>query len=349
MSKKVGDWYCYTGAIHIHTTESDGTKTLEEVVQLGRQVGLDFMMFSDHMGLSNREMGKEGLYGKTLAVVGYEHNDPQDRHHYLLFDSPAVYNEKMTSREYVAAGAADGALGIIAHPDEIRHKLKEYPPYPWHDWSVDGFNGIELWNQMSEWMERLTRFNKMAMSLSPRKSMIGPTARILKQWDDLCQVRKVAGIAAVDAHAFPVRLGPFTVEIFPYKVHFKTLRTYVLLSDPLSDDFATAKGQLFAAIRDCRLFFANVRWGDARGFEFFAETGSDRITCGGRVDSPKGASLIARFPARADIRLIHNGQQILRTNADNFEYGNLEHGVYRVEAHKRGRGWIYSNHIWVAR
>ena len=40
MPRSVGRWYQYTGAVHIHTTESDGTKPLEEVVAIGRQVGL---------------------------------------------------------------------------------------------------------------------------------------------------------------------------------------------------------------------------------------------------------------------------------------------------------------------
>ncbi len=104
MAVKIGDCYCYSGAIHIHTTESDGTKTLEEVVALGQEVGLDFMMFSDHMTLSNREMGKEGFYGDTLVTVGYEHNDGQDIHHYLLFGTPGVYPADMNVRDYVAAG-----------------------------------------------------------------------------------------------------------------------------------------------------------------------------------------------------------------------------------------------------
>ncbi len=175
MPRKMGDWYSYTGAIHMHTTESDGTKPIEEVIAIGQRAGLEFMMFTDHMNLVNRDNGHEGIYGDTLVVIGYEHNDLADEHHYLLFDTPGVYPEHMTPREYVAAGAADNAIGILAHPDEIRDRLEEYPAYPWRDWAVEGYTGIELWNQMSEWMEKLTKYNKLLMSLSPRKSMIGPT------------------------------------------------------------------------------------------------------------------------------------------------------------------------------
>ena len=195
MAQKIGDWYSYSGAIHIHTTESDGTKSLEEVIAIGQEVGLDFMMFADHMNLVNRENGGEGIYGKIPVLIGYEHNDVNDEHHYLLFNSPKVYPENMKVAEYVSTGASDNALGILAHPDEVRDKLKEHPPYPWKNWNVKGFQGIEIWNQMSEWMERLTKYNKLLMAFSPRKSLIAPTDRMLKKWDELNMNQKIVGIA----------------------------------------------------------------------------------------------------------------------------------------------------------
>lgn len=348
MSRKVNDWYVYSGAVHVHTTESDGTKTLEEVVGIGRDAGLDFIMFCDHMTLSNRDCDREGYYGGTLVTVGYEHNDPADHHHYLLFESPGVYPPDMSASEYVAAGASDGALGIIAHPDEIRTALEDHPAYPWTNWSVDGFVGIELWNQMSEWMEKLTRFNKLVMSFSPRKSMLGPTDRILKKWDELNLRRKVVGLAGVDAHAFPIKVGPLTVEIFPYKVHFRCLRSHILMHEKMSPDFQTARTQLYDALRDCRLFFSNMRWGRADEFEFYAQRGKEKVISGGNLSSPDDASLTVRLPSRAQIKLIHNGKEILSTNADALQYTDLQPGIYRVEAWKKGRGWIFSNHIRIA-
>jgi len=345
MGRKYGGWYQYSGAVHIHTTESDGTLKLEEVVALGREVGLDFMMFADHMNLNNREAGKEGFYGTTLVVVGYEHNDVRDHHHYLLFDSPRVYPKGMTPKEYVAAGKADNALGVLAHPDEVRDIMPEFPPYPWTDWEVDGFTGIELWNQMSEWMERLTPLNKLIMAFSPRKSMIGPTDRILKRWDELNLKRKVAGLAGVDAHAFPIKVGPMTVEIFPYKVHFRCLRMHILLREPMSGDFEVARSQLYGAIRDCRLFFSNMRWGAADGFQFYARNREERAAVGESLESAEDTQLVVELPSRASIRLVHNGDYVYRVTGDRAEYEVVEPGIYRAEAWKGRRGWIFSNHI----
>ncbi|RME27864.1 MAG: histidinol-phosphatase, partial [Candidatus Zixiibacteriota bacterium] len=339
MGKKVGAWYHYTGAIHMHTTESDGTKPIEDVIAIGQDAGLDFMLFSDHMTLSNRDAGWEGFHGDTLVLIGYEHNDEADRHHYLLFESPGVYPADMTAREYVAAGAEDGALGILAHPDEIRDPDGRYPPYPWLDWEVEGFDGIELWNQMSEWMEKLTPSNKLFMALSPRKSMVGPTDRILKKWDEINLSRRCVGIAGVDAHAFPISVGPFTIEIFPYKVHFRCLRTHILLDEPLSSDFPTAKRQFYDALRRCRVFGSNMRWGTADQFQFYAQQGDHKYTMGDSLAMTDDIVLRSVLPGRATIRLVRNGRTIVETTARDVAHPVGEPGLYRVEAWKHGRCW----------
>ena len=347
MPRRVGRWYQYTGAVHIHTTESDGTKPLEEVVEIGRQVGLEFMMFSDHMNLANREAGKEGFYGDTLVTVGYEHNDLIEHHHYLLFGSPRVYPDDWAPTQYVAQGAADGALGIIAHPDEVRDALEDHPPYPWSDWSVEGYSGIEIWNQMSEWTEKLTRFNKLFHVFSPRKSIVGPPRTTLDRWDSVSLARPCVGIAAVDAHGFGIKAGPFTVRVFPYKVHFRTLRCYVLLPEEMSRDLTTAKQQLYDAFRGCRLFSANVRWGGADDFRFTATAGDETVTCGGELPLQTDTRLNATLPSRATLRLVRNGEAILEADCDRIEYRVDSPGVYRVEVWKNRHGWIFSNHVRV--
>ena len=345
MSKVVGNKYIYSGCVHMHTTESDGTKTLEEVIAIGQTADLDFMMFTDHMNLNNRDRGGEGWYDKTLILIGYEHNDPKDAHHYLIFNSPVVYPSHMSAKEYVAAGAADGAFGILAHPDEVRSRMPKYPPYPWLDWTVDGFSGIELWNQMSEWMETLTPYNKLPMVFSPRKSMIAPTDRILRTWDELNMKRPVVGIASVDAHAFPVKIGPFTIELFPYKVHFRCIRTHLVLDQPLSENFATARDEFYKAMRECRVFLSNYRWGDASDFQFVALCGDQKVSCGGYLPSPNKCSLRVSVPHHADLRLIRNGKEILRRMGNSLEHHVTAPGVYRVEAWRGRRAWILSNHI----
>jgi len=356
MANKIDGHYHYSGVIHVHTTESDGTLPIEEVIEIGRRAGLDFMMFSDHMGLKNRAAGHEGVYGDTLVVIGYEHNDLDDNNHYLIFNSPSVYPHKSSASEYVKAACRDGALGIVAHPIEHRSREGKYPPYPWLEWGADEFNGLEIWNQMSEWMENLTPWNKLAMALSPpwnklamalspRKSMVGPTTEAMQIWDNLNLKRRYVGVAGVDAHAYPVKVGPFTVTIFPYKVHFRALRTHIVLDEPLSSDFEAARRQLFEALATCRVFCSNLRWGDANEFIFRAILGSKIAVSGDALSDHAGARLEIELPSRATIKLIGNGQELVRATTDSLEYSVGHPGVYRVEAWKGGRGWIFSNHI----
>lgn len=345
MGNKVGNWYQYSGAIHIHTTESDGTRSLVEVVEIGRDAKLDFMMFADHMGLTNRESGLEGMYGKTLVVVGYEHNDLEDNNHFMVFKSPGVYPENMTARQYVAAARADRALGIIAHPIEKRDRGGKYPPYPWTAWDTEEYDGVELWNQMSEWMEKLGTFNKLVMAFSPRKSMVGPPPEVLSIWDRLNLKRRYVGVAGVDAHAFPVDLGPLTVEIFPYKVHFRSLRTHILLDEPMAKDFETAREQLYTAFERCRVFCSNMRWGAADTFQFTAESEGRIATCGDALEFGPNVALKVHAPSRASIRLIHNGRQIAESVSRELNVAAAAPGLYRVEVWKGKRGWIFSNHI----
>jgi hypothetical protein len=155
----------------------------------------------------------------------------------------------------------------------------------------------------------------------------------------------VVGIAGPDAHAFKYPVGPLTVEIFPYKVHFKCLRTHIVLPEPMSRNFERAREQLYDAIRDCRVFSSNMRWGSADSFEFYAQQGDARVPVGGVLDSYEGATIHVKAPAKATLRLVCSGQQVCETLSDRLAYRIAEPGVYRVEAWKGKRGWVFTNHI----
>jgi hypothetical protein len=342
---KSDGYFEYQGCIHIHTTESDGTKSIDEVTKIASDAGLDFILISDHMTLDSRKAGKELYFKNTLVLIGYEHNDPEDINHYLLFDTRDVLGGDQTATEYVAEGRRQGALGIIAHPDEIRPRYGRYPSYPWLAWDAVGFDAIEIWNQMSEWMENLSWINWIKMLFSPRKSLDSPTNRILSRWDSLNREKKIAGLAAIDVHAHPYKFGPLRITIFPYKVQFRSLRTHLLLPEELSKEIPIAKKQIFDAIRDCRVFVTNFRWGDGSGFKFRVRRGAQEVIAGGKLDTYKDAIIQVQMPHKAQVRLICNGEKLVETVGSNLEYKPEQNGLYRVEVLKNDKGWIYSNHI----
>jgi hypothetical protein len=336
-----------TGAVHVHTVDSDGTKSHEEVAAIAGEVGLDFVMFTDHMTLQSLHEGKEGFYGDVLTLIGYEHNDHDDCNHYLIFDHDKVFPPTMTPAEYVAAAADAKALGIMAHPDEMRGRDARYRSYPWTDWSVERFDGMEIWNQMSEWMESLKFYNKLIMVFSPRKWLRSPTVRVLRKWDDLNMKRKVVGVASVDAHGFLYRAGPLHLTIFPYKVQFKSLRSHLLLKEPLLRDLEKARQQVYGALRDCRVFVSNYRWGEARDFRFEIKTVSETATIGGSVTLDNNTRANVSTPLTGRIRLIGDGRLLAEQKGKAFEYKIDSPGVYRAEVYRGKRGWIFSNHIRV--
>ncbi len=341
-------WYEYVGVIHIHSTESDGSQPIPKIINVGQKTGLDFLMFTDHMSLRPYHQGLEGWYGDTLAIIGYEIQDSLNKNHYLVFGVGDILPGEFSAFEYVKGVKREGGLGIIAHPDETRHSLPKYPSYPWTAWEAEGFDGIEIWNQMSEWMEKLTKFNQLKMVLSPRRALDSPTRRILKIWDELNQKRKVVGIGGVDVHAHPYKIGPFRIIIFPYKVQFKSIRTHILLDEPLSSDFKKAKEQIFSALRNCNVFASNYRWGDGKGFAFYAQSRNQIAKIGEEINSRDKITLSIKTPQKSQIRLLCDGKVVCEKEGKNLDYTPEVKGSFRVEIYRRKRGWIFSNHIRVS-
>lgn len=334
-----------TGAIHIHSKYSDGTLTIPEIAHIANDVGLDFIMVSDHMTLEPLYQGLEGFYGKTAVLIGYEINDPNDKNHYLAFDLDKTFGPDLSAREYVQKVKESNGLGIIAHPDEVRNELAKYPSYPWTDWSIKGYDGIEIWNHMSQWMESLSSWNAIKLIFMPRRALKGPTDRILRRWDEVNMRRKVVGVGSIDVHAYPYRMGPIRITIFPYKVQFKSIRTHILIPEPVSDDFGELKKALYQSLRSCRVFISNYRWGDASGFRFYAENSSGKAQIGDDISWNENTQLAISSPAAAEFKLICNNQPVFSGMGKEFSIKAPNPGMYRVELYVNGKGWIYSNHI----
>lgn len=342
----------YIGSIHIHSRFSDGTGEIPEIAKFADEIGLDFIIITDHNTLRGLHEGYEKWYGNTLCLVGCEINDKNNKNHYLAFGINDAFSTRTPAKKYVQKVKELGGVGIIAHPHEKRTHMAEHPPYPWTDWEIDEFDGLEIWNHMSEWMENLTEENKYRSFIHPLKTITAPAPETLKLWDELNMKRKVIGIGGVDAHAHKYNLlGFLEVEIFPYKVLFKSVRTHVLLEKSLKKsknlrDIETSKWQIYNAIKSGSCFIANDYNGDSRGFRFYAEQNGKIFNMGDYIKSPEKVFLNVLLPGiSATIRIIKNGKQIAEINAMNSRLEINESGAYRVEVLRENKAWIYSNHI----
>ncbi len=345
----LNDYFTYTGIIHVHSTFSDGTRPIPEIAQIANELGdVHFLLITDHNTLRGKKEGFEGWYGKVLVGVGTEINDKDDRNHYLAFDIDQEFGPEYSAEEYVNQVDALGGIGFIAHPDENRSHIRQYPPYPWTLWNSDRFHGIEIWNQMSEWMEGLTHLNKFWRILHPRRSIVRPKAQTLQRWDELNLKRRVVGIGGVDAHGFLHRLfAGFTIRVFRYKVSFRTIRTHILSAAHLTPktNYSVALKEIYAALRAGHCYFSHAYLGSAVGFSFLAQNKQGMATMGDALPFEEGSELLVQLPQKANVTLIHNGEKIARSKGNEINFKATGKGIYRVEVSIDHRPWIYSNHI----
>lgn len=341
----------YVGAIHIHSVYSDGTGEIKDIAEAAGEAGLDFIIITDHNTLRALKEGHEKWHNNVLTLVGCEINDKENKNHYLALGIEEPPSTRMPAKDYTRIVKEKGGIGFIAHPHEKRSAFKEHPAYPWTEWNIESFDGIEIWNHMSEWVEGLTEENKFQWFVHPLKSIVGPTSETLKVWDELNLRRKAVGIGGCDAHAHKVNfLGFFEVEIFPYKVLFKAVRTHILADKDFvkgePKDFGKAKAAVYKALKEGRCFISNYYYGDASGFRFFAESEKKIYQMGDSFPFENKIKLRVILPnLYGQIRLIRNGE--LYDSLDNFdaEFIISEPGAYRVEVYLDGKAWIYSNHI----
>jgi len=337
--------YEYPGAFHIHSTHSDGSGTIPEIAAAARQAGLRWVVISDHDTLAGLEAGEAGWYDDVLVVIGYEITP--EHNHYLVLGLEEVLPAGLSPADFIAAVRSAGGYGFVLHPDE---RLGAYfkPPLPWDDWTLRGFDGIEIWNLISEWTEGLTEGNRLLRYALPMLYIHGPTRRTLAWWDDLlASGEHVSAVGGLDVHATRYTLlGRFPLVVYPYRRMFGTLTNYLLLREEISPDGREAARQVAGGLARGSSFLALRTLGEAQGFRFLAERGG-RVWIPGEKVPPGGeVSLTVHSPRWGQIRLFHNGRlwaygwgKIRRTAAAS--------GAYRVEVRRFGRPWLYSNPIWV--
>lgn len=342
--------YEYVGAIHMHSKFSDGSGDAEKIAETANEVGLDYIILTDHNTLRALHEGYEKWYGNTLMLVGCELNDKVNKNHYLAMNIKDTFSTRQSAKSYVEKVKEAGGIGFIAHPHEERSSMKEHPPYPWTDWDAGDYTGIEIWNHMSEWMENLTEQNKYNHFVHPLRSIIAPQQKTLDKWDELNIKRKVVGIGGIDAHAHKINvLGFVEVEVFPYKVLFKSIRTHVLVNKKLSGenvDIEMAKNLIYESLENGRCFFANSNHADAKGFRFYGKSGNKIYQMGETINLESKVKLKISLPNKsAKINLIHCGKIISSIESNEGDFFVTKSGQYRVEVYLHDKAWIFSNHI----
>lgn len=344
-----------SGVIHCHSTYSDGNSTFAEVCRDADRVGLDYLLMTDHDNMDARKDHGEKYWGRTLVLIGVEITPRWN--HYLAYGIDDFPSFHLPPREYVKAVADRGGIGFCAHPFEYGSRVLRMNEYSWKAWDAEHYTGLEIWNYFSSWVGGCSSWPRAIRGalLADWQHVAGdPDPRTLAMWDDLGRRRRVVGIGGVDGHGARRKVvGPLHVTLHPYTRAFRTVRTHLLLDEPFNGDVDHDRAQLAAALTAGRAYIVNWERGDPAGFRFIAFTPDGSLEMGEEAPHPGVAGTVhfsvaaRRETPHGQVRLLKDGQVVAETRDTDLQVADSGPGVYRVEVLRRGRGWIYSNPIYL--
>jgi predicted metal-dependent phosphoesterase TrpH len=350
-----GDFFSYRGSIHNHSIFSDGTGSVDEILAAAHRAGLDYLILTDHNQLVEQSL--QGWWDGVLFLIDIEVNDmalEPERNHLLTLN----VNEDMTPyapdpQKLIDAVRERGGLTFLAHPIDLPGPLIK-DIYPWTDWDIEGYTGVELWNFMSEFRVHATsKPVAILMAYFPQLFTTGPFPEMLAKWDELLQQHPTAAIGGPDAHAQTYRIGPLKRRFLPYDYCFRAVNTHIITRTAFNHDFKHDKALIYEALAAARAWIGYDLLHPTEGFSYFGETGNQHLVqMGESVALVQGLTLKVMTPAKAHIKLIRAGSGVVaEAKGSTLTYEPDAPGAYRVEVWKtwwfKPRGWIFSNPIYV--
>ena len=346
------------GTVHVHTTNSDGSGTPDEVAAAAARAGLSFVVLTDH-GDATRAVDSPRYRSGVLVIDAVEVSTA--RGHVIALDLPrAPYPLRGEPDDVLEDLARLGAMSIVAHPTSLKNDLR---------WQEGGrpFDGIEWLNGDSEWRDEgplslgrilLTYWFRAPESLA---LILDRPAAALALWDRATQGHEVVGLGGSDAHAQiggdMDHGGPAALHLPSYEQVFRTF-SIGLPGVTLSQDAAADARAVLNAIRAGHLFTAIDAFATPARLSFTATGDRVHAVAGDRI--PGGGALTFRAdvdaPAVAPTLTLYRNGTVAATSVGStleFETAGAP-GAYRVEATlpvRRGGGplapWLVSNPIYV--
>ena len=345
----------YCGAIHIHTNFSDGTEDIDYISKSAKRAGLDWIIVTDH----NVMKTEEGFINGVCVIRG-EEISPHSENHYLALDINEVIEPCDNPQIYVDKVRELGGFGFAAHPDEgmttdnngnlIPRKNSNHC-IPWTNKNVIP-DGIEIWNWFSNWADNYddTSLIKKAYSFFFKHNIIkSPSPLTLKWWDLInknSEEKIIPAIGGVDAHALKIYGYLVPLTVFPYETCFKTVNNIINLNEHLSNDFKIAKQQILSAVKQGNNIIINKNISKDIP-EIFISNSKNIAYCGESITPDENTNLNIKLNKTANIKIILNGKEILKTKTKNCTIPIKEIGKYRAEISYNQKGFAYTNPIVV--
>jgi predicted metal-dependent phosphoesterase TrpH len=188
--KAAARWYL--GALHTHTTHSDGTLSVRDLASQFRAKRFDFVAITDHNNTTH-SLDFEFLSHQAppLLITGEEVTTPGG--HASLWGLPQrgwvdfrVLPGDAAIRDLVAAARAQGAMFSVNHP------ASECLACGWTHEFVDGIAGIEISNGRH-----------------------GEVEKAIAMWDKLLlSGRRITGVGSSDWHSSPNRIDNANARVY---------------------------------------------------------------------------------------------------------------------------------------
>ena len=331
------------GCSHNHSTYSDGSGTMEEIVAAARDAGLDFIVMTDHHTLEPKHDGWAGWHDDVLVVVGAEAS-PRHMGHCVALGIEHCRNYRGVPPDvYLEEVQEQGGMAFVAHPLGKTKRLFRVRLAPWAQWDLDGFVGLEIWSYMHDWIDELTLLKFWSHYHRPHEQISGPDPAVLAIWDDLTRKRKVVAISGLDVHARKSWLIPL-LNVFPYSELFRTIRTHVIVPRFSGDGRADVK-LVEEAHREGRCYVAYDLLADAAGFSFTGESGQASCHLGATLPLDGRATMSVHSPQECEMRLLRYGEEVASGQGTHLDHETAQTGAYRVEARLDGKPWVFTNPI----
>ena len=314
--------------VHLHSTYSDGTGTVPQIIAAGQRSGADVVILTDH---NTREGSRfEGWHGTTLLLVGEE--DTPGRHDHTLVLAPDL--------RFAAHPFSRGSERFSRFGDGMPHT----------GLASRELTGIELWSFVTDTAERVRSVREgLLFAAAPLRVLDHPPSVNLIEWDRMCASRRVVALGGLDAHQIGVRFrGRVPLRLMGYARSFRQLRTHVMCTALPSRSLDGDRALVYDALRTGRCYIAVDALAPARGFAFWAD---GELPMGAEAGFD-GQTLHVRLPrAASELRLLRDGSVIAAVEGASLDVPAPAPGVYRVEARLRYRGrtltWILSNPIYL--
>ena len=338
------------GVYHIHSLFSDGLGDKTEIAAAAADLGLDFVILTDH-GRPNPDSAAATSRIKGALVIGGSELTVRGGHLAAAGFAMPEYKFSPESQQAIdEISAQETGITFLAHPFDGR--------IPWTEPQVRGMTGIEIisyYQQVKKMFPpRLLSFF-LLYPLNPDYALtshISFPRRELAFWDELNREGRYLGIHALDAHA-KLPLGPWSLKFPSYRAMFRILNLYVRCPAPLPVEAEQAAGLVLKAIKRGDFFNVVESLAAADGFDCrFEPYAGPAVFMGGEAPSANGEFVFnLPFPFATKVLLYRNGRLCAEVKSKGNEVARIPvslPGVYRAEIYLsrlrfRNIPWIISN------